>query len=293
MDVVPVLKFGGVTLQGERRFGPDEARLMEEISRCETVNEIYRLLAERRNKARAQRLREVATKYVLPLREQGLVPVIVVSAFDWATDKLDNLAASIAPRRHRREYARLLMSGELRANAALAMTLEELGVPARSMTGREAGIVTCGGPVEALIETVQIKHVQELIAKDIVPIVAGFQGYYRDPETGRDEVSILGRGGSNLTAVALAAALKQHECTMLSDVDGVYSKDPRRHNDAVKYDEVTADALFAMDPFPQVIQREAVQYAVQQAVDIWVRSGTDPKIPGTKILCRPRADADE
>ena len=137
MAVVPVLKFGGVTLQGERRFGPDEDRLMEDIHRCETVNEIYRLLAERRNKARAQRLREVATKYIEPLRREGLVPVVVVSAFDWATDKLDNLAACIAPKRHRRGYARLPMAGELRASTALAMTPGEMGVPARSVWGSD------------------------------------------------------------------------------------------------------------------------------------------------------------
>jgi aspartate kinase len=286
MAVVPVLKFGGVTLQGERRFGPDEDRLMEEIGRCDTPNEVYRLLAERRNKARAQRLREVAAKYIQPLRAESLIPVVVVSAFDWATDKLDNLAASIAPRRHRREYARLLMSGEMRANAALAMTLEEMGIPARSMTGREAGIVTSGGPVDARIETVNIGHVEALIAKQIIPVVAGFQGYYPDPVAGRDEVSILGRGGSNLTAVALAAALNQPDCTMLSDVDGVYDKDPRKFADAKKFDEVTAETLFGMQPFPQVIQKEAVQYAVEQKVDIWIRSGSNPALPGTRILCR-------
>ncbi len=286
MADIPVIKFGGTSMQGKHRFGPDEDRLLEELRRMDRVNEIYRTLAQRRNSARARRLAQVARDFILPLRNEGQVPVVVVSAFDWATDKLDQLAASITSEPSPREYARLLMSGELRANSALAMTLEEKGCPARSLTGREAGIVTCGGPVGAQIDYVENTHVAELIEKGIVPVVAGFQGYYYDEEGGRDEVSILGRGGSNLTAVALADALGQESCTMFSDVDGVYDCDPHLNSSACKLSEVTAERVFEMDPFPRVIQREALEYACRCKINVWIRSAFEPEKEGTLILCR-------
>ncbi len=286
MADIPVMKFGGTSMQGKHRFGPDEGRLLDDLRRMDEVNEIYRTLAQRRNSARARRLAQVARDFILPLHREGVVPVIVVSAFDWATDKLDQLAAAITSEPSPREYARLLMSGELRANSALAMTLEEKGCAARSLTGREAGIVTRGGPVGAQIDHVENTHVAELIEKGIVPVVAGFQGYYRDEESGRDEVSVLGRGGSNLTAVALADALDQDSCIMFSDVDGVYDCDPHLHGDACKLGRVTAQEVFEMDPFPQVIQREALEYACRCQVNVWIRSAFEPETEGTLILCR-------
>lgn len=286
MATIPVIKFGGVTLQGLARFGPDEERLLDECRRQENVNDMYRLLAQRRNLARAQRLREVAEDFIKPLCEQNQIPVVVVSAFDWATDKLEQLAASLSSKPDPREYARLLMSGELRANAALAIALGEAGYQARSLTGREAGIVTDKTPVGALVERVEIGHVRNLLERKIVPIVAGFQGYYWDNEDQRDEVSILGRGGSNLTAVALADALDQNECTMFTNVDGIYDKDPNVYADAVKLDAIKASELLTWQPFPQVIQKEAVLYAVDRGVDIWICDGFSPKKPGTLIKCR-------
>lgn len=286
MPNVSVMKFGGVTLQGINRFGPDEDRLFDECLRQESLNDMYRLLAGRRNLARAQRLHEVVQDFILPLCDNGYIPVLVVSAFDWATDKLEQLAASLSPNPDPREYARLLMSGELRANAALAIALVEAGRAARSLTGREAGIMTDPRPVGALVERVEGEHLKSLIDRNIIPVVAGFQGYYLNREENRDEVSILGRGGSNLTAVALADALGETECTMFTNVDGIYDKDPNKHEDAVKLDEITASELLTWSPFPQVIQKEAVQYACARGVDIWIRDGFDPNKPGTLIRCR-------
>ena len=285
MPDAPVMKFGGTAVQGADRFGPDEERLLEECRHLRGVNEIYRLLAERRNSARAHMLRRCAREFILPLRKEGQVPVVVVSAFDWATDKLEQLAAAITPAPEPREYARLLMSGELRANAGLAIALADMGCAARSLTGREAGIVTKGGPVNALIDHVEGDHLKELVAKEIVPVVAGFQGYYYDENTGRDEVSILGRGGSNLTAVALADALGERECTMFTDVEGVYDRDPSGDVTANKLDRITAEELFTFKPFPKVVQREAVEYACEHGVDIWIRSAFEPEAPGTLIVC--------
>ena len=286
MQRVPVLKFGGVTLQGFKRFGADEERLLANCKEQTTVNDIYRLLAERRNIARTQRLHQIARQFIAPLYKEGATPVVVVSAFDWATDKLSQFAAYISPDPKPREYARLLMSGELRANAGLSITLEAVGIPARSMTGGEAGIMTASGPIEGMISTIHIGHILQLLEKRIVPVVAGFQGYYHDPVEDRDEVSILGRGGSNQTAVALADALEQPECTMLSNVDGIYDKDPNAYDDAEKIDEVTAEELLTWDPFPNVIQKEAVEYGVESSVDIWIRSGFDSELSGTLIRCR-------
>ncbi len=315
----PVVKFGGKTLQGLKRFGEDAERLIglcKQATAPDDIAEIYSKLAAARNRARARRLAEVARRFVAPLYNENQVPVVVVSAFDVATEKLEWLAAEIAcacvnelcPARKAkeersaarlapREFARLLMSGELRANSALAMALEFLGYPAKSLTGREAGIVTRVGNVEygpavdAMIQTVHEGYLLELVTQHVIPVVAGFQGYYPDPETGRDEVSILARGGSNLTAVALADALGEDECTMFSDIDGVYDRDPRKYPDAKKFEpEVKARILFELPEFPNVIQQEALAYAVYRNIDIWIRSGFDPDVPGTKIICKGEWD---
>lgn len=286
---IPVMKFGGVTMQGLNRFGPDEQRLHDECLRLNDVTEMYGLLASRRNQARAQRLREIAQNFILPLTQKKVFPVVVVSAFDWATDKLAELAATISANPHPREYARLLMTGELRANAAMALALQDLGQPAYSLTGREAGIITDCHFVDALIVEVKINYVRKLLKRQIVPVVAGFQGYFRDENEKRDEVSILGRGGSNLTAVALAHALGQPECTMFSDVDGLYNKNPKKYPDAKKIDQITGTKLlqkFKAENWPQVIQKEAVEFALKKGVNIWIRSGFEPEKPGSLIICR-------
>jgi aspartate kinase len=289
------------------------------MEQCHTATEpmrVYELLAQARNAARAHRLKEVAENFILPLYSEEQVPIVVVSAFDVATDKLEMLAANVAwaadssipnaqaaadrrvaAERAPGEFARLLMSGELRANSGLAMMLQMLHVRATSMTGREAGIVTrlaarrFGPAVDAMIQTVHEGHLLELVVSGVIPVVAGFQGYYADIASGRDEVSVLGRGGSNLTAVALADALGQKDCTMFSDIDGVYDRNPRLFPDAQKFQEVRARELFDVDPFPNVIQQEAVAYAAYRGVDIWIRSGFDPAAPGTLIICRGEWDA--
>jgi aspartate kinase len=282
----PVMKFGGVTMQGLQRFGPNEDDVMARAKEFTSLNELYRFLAEKRNEARTRRLHEVAEEFILPHYSTDSVPVIVVSAFDWATDKLVELATDISQDPDPREYARLVMSGELRANAALAMMLQEMGLKARSLTGREAGIVTDKRPVDALVEHVEREHVESLVNQGIIPVVAGFQGYYRDDSSGRDEVSILGRGGSNLTAVALAHALGETSCIMFTNVDGIYDRDPNKFDGAIKLEEITADELFTWDPFPQVIQKEAVIYGVQEGIDVWIRDGFRAEVPGTLIRCR-------
>ncbi len=314
----PVIKFGGKCLQGPKRFAPDPETVLERCRCATSAADVYEVLATARNRARAEWLVQVAQEFIIPELEQGRMPVVVVSAFDVATDKLEWLAAEIfrAARPDEvqssgeahgrrlaadcvpREFARLLMSGELRANSSLAMVLELLGVKAKSLTGREAGILTRPGKrlqdgkvveshpaVDAMVDRVEADYLVELIREDIVPVVAGFQGYYWDEESGHDEVSIMGRGGSNLTAVALAEALGEKECTMISDVDGVYDRPPQEPG-AQKLSQVAASNLYKLEKWPNVIQQEALAYAAKLGINIWIKSGFLPREhPGSLIVC--------
>ena len=287
MSTIPVMKFGGTTLEGEFAIKPE--RYQELLQACDwgdSVEDKCKAGSRCRNQMRAARLAEVATDFVIPQITQGRVPVVITSAFGWATDKWDELAKGLADQPDDREYARLQMTGELRSNSGLALALRGRGYPAMSLTGREAGVQTTRQYRNAGIEAVDATYVTQLIREGIVPVVAGFQGYFHDERTGRDEVAILGRGGSNLTAVAVAHALGQRECCMYSDVDGVYDRDPRKHEGATRYDEIYAEDLFKLDPFPQVIQQEAVNFAIRHGIDIWIKSGSEPGKPGSLIVCR-------
>ncbi len=289
MSTIPVMKFGGTTLQGEVALDTERhAELLEECRLKENVEDMYQAAARCRIVMRAQRLLDVVDDFIIPHLLQQRTPVVVTSAFGWATDKWKALAEEISAQPDQREYARLQMSGELRSNAALALALREKGYPAKSLTGREAGIRTTPQYVDAVIEDVDPSYLAQLVDNGIVPVVAGFQGFFRDERTARDEVAILGRGGSNLTAVALAKGLGQRECCMYSDVDGVYDRDPRKHEDARKFDEIYAEDLLKIEPFPQVIQRQAVLYALEHNIDVWIKSGSQPGEAGTLIVCRPK-----
>lgn len=289
-DISPVvIKLGGVTVQGEKPFGSNEQCLLEECRNAPDLGTLYKRLTRARNEARGERLAQIGREIILPLKEQGKLPVVVISAFERATDKLEEMVECIAGEHPDPwERARLVMTGELRANSALALALNALGCPARSLTGREAGVMTRAqdGPVQAGIEKVDPTRIQELIRRGIVPVIAGFQGYYEDETTGYEEVSILGRGGSDLTAVAVAHALGLTECTKYTDEEGLYDKDPRKHADARKVPRVTADELLTWDPFPKVIQKASVQYAQDKGVDIWIRSSFQPTLEGSLIQCR-------
>lgn len=289
MTIIPVMKFGGTTLEGEFAINPE--RYQELLQACdwgETVEEKCKAGSRCRSRMRAARLLEVAADFIIPQIVQGRVPVVITSAFGWATDKWDELAKGLSDEPDKREYARLQMTGELRSNSALAMALRAKGYAAMSLTGREAGIRTTPQYRNARIESVDASYVAQLVEQGIVPVVAGFQGYFRDERTGRDELAILGRGGSNLTAVALAHALGQRECCMYSDVDGVYNCDPNKHEDARKFESVYAADLWELPEWPGVIQEDAVRYAMRCGIDIWIKHGRKPGAPGTLILCRPK-----
>ena len=159
---------------------------------------------------------------VAKYRAQGDQIVVVVSAMSGVTDNLIKLAKEIMPLPSEREMDMLLATGEQQTIALTAIALHALNIPAVSLTGAQAGIVTDGVHTKAKIHNITPKKVHELLDAGNVVIVAGFQG-----ETKDGQITTLGRGGSDLTAIALAAALKADLCQIYTDVDGVYTADPR------------------------------------------------------------------
>lgn len=213
-----------------------------------------------------QRLKVVAERVARTVRA-GYHVVVVVSAMGKTTDELYGLARAIAGSPPRRELDMLLSSGERIAMALLAMALHELGVDAISFTGSQSGILTNDRHSGARIIEVRPVRIQDELARDRVVIVAGFQGM-----SYKREVTTLGRGGSDTTAVALAAALGADSCEIYSDVDGVYSADPRvvpeaHHLPAVSYMEMQELA----DHGAKVLNAQAVQWAQQAGIIIHAR----------------------
>ena len=167
------------------------------------------------------RIKNVAAR-VAKYHAQGDKIVVVVSAMSGVTDGLIKLAKDIAPLPSEREMDMLLATGEQQTIALTAIALHALNIPAVSLTGAQAGIVTDVVHTKAKIHNIAPKKVHELLDAGNVVIVAGFQG-----ETKDGQITTLGRGGSDLTAIALAAALKADLCQIYTDVDGVYTADPR------------------------------------------------------------------
>lgn len=212
------------------------------------------------------RIRKVAEK-VAARRRAGDQICVVVSAMGDTTDELLALAHQVALAPPRRELDMLLSTGERISMALLSMALQELGVPAISFTGSQSGIITTGTHANARIVEVRPRRVQEALAEGKVVIVAGYQGV-----STRQEVTTLGRGGSDTTAVALAAAL-QADCEIYSDVAGVFTADPRvipeaHRLDALSYEEMQELALAGA----KVLNAQAVEFAKEQGIAIHARS---------------------
>src|SRR6185312_667802 len=167
-----------------------------------------------------ERIKNVAQR-VAKYRAQGDQIVVVVSAMSGVTDGLIKLSREIMPLPSEREMDMLLATGEQTTIALTAIALHALGIPAMSLTGAQAGIVTDRVHSKAKIQNITPKRAHDLLNQGSVVIVAGFQG-----ETSEGHITTLGRGGSDLTAVALAAALKADLCQIYTDVDGVYTTDP-------------------------------------------------------------------
>ena len=217
--------------------------------------------------ANPDRIKAVARR-VVETKKQGHQVVVVVSALGDTTDELIALARQISERPPRREMDMLLATGEQISIALLAMAINELGMPVISLTGAQGGIITDGSHTKARILQVQPERVQNELAAGKIVIVAGFQGI-----TEAQDITTLGRGGSDTTAVALAAALRADVCEIFTDVDGVYTADPRVVPKARKLLDVSYGEMLEMASLGAVVlQPRSVEYASQHGVVVHVRS---------------------
>jgi len=227
--------------------------------------------------ANTDRIRNVAAR-VARYRAQGDQVVVVVSAMSGVTDGLIKLAKDIAALPSEREMDMLLATGEQQTIALTAIALHALNIPAVSMTGAQAGIVTDGVHTKAKIHNITPKQVHEALDAGNVVIVAGFQG-----ETKDGQITTLGRGGSDLTAIALAAAVKADLCQIYTDVDGVYTADPRIVPSAKKLQEISYDEMLELASLgAKVMQSRSVEFAKKFGVVFEVRSSLNDN-PGTIV----------
>ncbi len=227
--------------------------------------------------ANTERIKNVASR-VAKYRADGHKLVVVVSAMSGVTDGLIRLAKDITPLPNEREMDMLLATGEQQTIALTAIALQTVGVSAISLTGAQAGIVTDGVFTKAKIQNITPRQVHKLLDDGNVVIVAGFQGM-----TSQGEVTTLGRGGSDLTAIALAAALHADLCQIYTDVDGVYTADPRIVPQARKLEEVSYDEMLEMaGTGAKVMQLRSVEFAKKFNVVFEVRSSLNDN-PGTIV----------
>jgi len=223
------------------------------------------------------RLKTIAQD-VQQARDRGYRMVIVVSAMGQTTDELSQLALQVHPSPPRRELDMLLSVGERITMSLLSMALAQEGCPAISFTGSQCGIITDTSHSDARILEVRGDRVRDALADGYVVVVAGYQGVSL-----AKEITTLGRGGSDTTAVALAAALHAERCEILKDVDGVLSADPRCIPDALKHDDLTWDQMRAVaESGCGVVHIRAVEYAAEHNVPLVVRSSSHTG-PGTAI----------
>jgi aspartate kinase len=224
--------------------------------------------------ADAQKLKQVASR-VMETKKLGHDVVVVVSAMGDTTDDLLGLAKQISTNPDRRELDMLLSAGERISMALLSMAIRELGGNAISFTGSQSGIITNDRHIDARIIEVRPFRVQDELSRGKVVVIAGYQGV-----SYRKEITTLGRGGSDTTAVAMAAALGAEWCEICSDVDGVYSADPRVVQGAkripiLSYEETQELA----ESGARVLNAQAVEFAKEKGIAIYARSTTSP-LPG-------------
>jgi len=214
-----------------------------------------------------ERIENVA-KRVAKAREAGDDIVVVVSAMSGETNKLIGYAEHFTPTPAKKEMDMLLSSGERVTAALLSIALQSKGYDAVAMTGRQAGIVTDDTHTYARIESIDPTAMHDAINKGKIIIVAGFQGINKD-----GSVTTLGRGGSDLSAVALAGALKADQCEIYSDVDGIYTTDPRIEPNAKKLDTISYDEMLELSSLgAKVLQNRSVELAKKLKVRLYAKS---------------------
>ncbi len=236
--------------------------------------------------ADVERIRSVAER-VVQTRRTGVDVVVVVSAMGNTTNELLALAGEISSSPGRRELDLLISVGERVSMTLLAMAIQELGEPAQSFTGSQSGIITDTQHVAAAVIEVRPHRIRRALDDGQIAIVAGFQGV---SQTG--EVTTLGRGGSDTTAVVLTAALGAEYCEICTDVDGVYSADPRVVKAAERLDELSLDSAMAMARAgSKVLLVDALEQAAEHGVTLSAGATHKPSGSGTRIIPGPAADA--
>ncbi|MFC5338015.1 aspartate kinase [Leucobacter denitrificans] len=239
--------------------------------------------------ADATSIKRVA-KRIVETRRAGNEVVVVVSAMGDTTDELLDLADECTPIAAPRELDMLLTAGERISMALLAMTIKGMGVEALSFTGSQAGMITTGDHGAAKIVDVTPGRVRDALDGGAVAIVAGFQGVSPDSK----DITTLGRGGSDTTAVALAAALNADVCEIYTDVDGIFTTDPRMAPHARKIDAISSEEMLELAASgAKVLHLRAVEYARRHGVEIHVRSsfsGEEGTIVYTPAKGHPKGD---
>ncbi|MEU5693557.1 aspartate kinase [Actinosynnema sp. NPDC020468] len=226
----------------------------------------------------AERIKRVAER-IVATRKAGNDVVVAVSAMGDTTDELLDLARQVSPVPPAREMDMLLTSGERISMSLLAMAIHSLGAKARSYTGSQAGVITTSVHGKARIIDVTPSRIQDALSEGAIAIVAGFQGVSQDSK----EITTLGRGGTDTTAVALAAALKADVCEIYTDVDGVFTADPRIVPNAKRLETITYEEMLEMAASgAKVLMLRCVEYARRYNVPVHVRSSFSNK-PGTIV----------
>ncbi len=225
-----------------------------------------------------ERIRNVGARIVRTVSEGNRV-VVVVSAMSGETDKLIGLANQLSSTPSEREMDMLLSSGERVTSALTAMAIEALGQKARSFTGRQAGIITDAVHTKAKIERITGDRMRQALDNGYVVVLAGFQGI-----TPEEDVTTLGRGGSDLSAVAIASAVSADLCEIYTDVDGVYTTDPNIVPEARKLGKISYEEMLELASLgAKVLQTRSVEFAMKYKVPVVVRSSFNDN-PGTLVV---------
>ena len=228
--------------------------------------------------ANAERVNNVA-RIVTDEYKKGNNVVVVVSAQGDTTDDLIDKAKEINPDASKREMDMLLSAGEQISISLLAMAIEKLGFPVVSLLGWQAGFNTDSNYTIARIKRIDSERLKTELDRRNIVVVAGFQGLNK-----YDDITTLGRGGSDTSAVAIAASLKADLCQIYTDVDGVYTADPRKVKNAVKMDEITYEEMLELATLgAQVLNNRSVEMAKKYNVELEVRSSLEADKPGTIV----------
>lgn len=258
--------------------GIDSTELQQEIFRKDMKSNITVLKFGGSSLATVAKIRNVAAQ-IEQRRRRGQDVLVVASAMGPTTARLMSLAGEIDDSPSLRELDKLLSTGECVSTTLLCMELGRIGVDAISLTGAECGIRTNDQHFNAAVESIDTRRMLREFASGRVVVAAGFQG-----RGSNGEVTTLGLGGSDITAVVLAGALGARQCEICSDVDGVYSADPRIVKGARRIDEISYDEMVELSRHgASVLNSRAVEYARSHGVEIHARSTFEPDAPGTLI----------